>query len=206
MYQPKKYRKTDPEYIFKFIQEHPLATMVLQGNRMLATHVPMLTEGEALDFRLFSHIANHNELIHFLRNGMEVLLIFQGVDGYVSSSWYDEKDISTWDYSAVHINALVTLQSPAELEESLEKLVNHFEQSQENPLFYKDIPRSMIEEHLPLITGFWCQPYKIEAVAKLHQGFSRKDVNSVTQHLEQLNQPLSLALSQTIRKEHGTNH
>ena len=206
MYQPKKYRKTDPKYIFKFIQEHPLATIVLQGNRMMATHVPMLTEGEALDFRLFSHIANHNELIHFLRNGIEVLLIFQGAHGYVSSSWYDEKDISTWDYSAVHINALVALQSPAELEKSLEKLVNHFEQSQDNPLFYKDISRSMIEEHLPLITGFWCQPYKIEAVAKLHQGFDRKDVDSVTQHLEQLNQPLSSALSQTIRKEHGTNH
>ena len=127
MYQPKKYKKQDPEYIFKFIQQHPFATFVIQQQELQATHIPVLVEGNAEDFRLFSHIANHNELFLSLKNGAKALLIFQGNHAYVSSSWYAQKDISTWDYSAVHVSVEIQLQTTAELENSLEKLVNHFE-------------------------------------------------------------------------------
>ncbi len=60
----------------------------------------------------------------------------------------------------------------------------------------------MINKHLLLITGFWCEPYKIEAVAKLHQGFDQKDVNSVVKHLEQVKDPLASELSRNIKTEH----
>ena len=136
MYQPKKYIKSDQGYRFNFIRSHPFATVVLYGNRLLATHIPVLTEGDAQNFRLFSHIANHNEMLPYLKDDAEMLLIFQGAHGYVSSSWYQEKDISTWDYSAVHVNARVKIQSKEELKESLKKLVAHFEQNQEDPVFF----------------------------------------------------------------------
>lgn len=201
MYQPKKYKKQDSEYIFNFIQNHPFATLVLHGESLLATHVPILLEGTSQNFKLYSHIANSNEMLSFLKDETEVLLIFQGVNGYISSSWYEEKDISTWDYSAVHINAKINLQTSEELENSLEKLVHKFESSQENPLFYKDIPSEMLKEHLPMITGFWCEPFKIEGVAKLHQSYKKQDVASVVHHLEK-GTPLEKELSKDIKKEH----
>lgn len=206
MYQPKKYKKNEPEYIFSFIRSHPFATLVVQGKRFLATHVPVLTEGNAQDFRLFAHIANHNEMLPFLKDGAEMLLIFQGAHGYVSSSWYQETDISTWDYSAVHVNAILTLQSKDELQDSLIKLIARFEKDQAEPVFFGDIPRKIVEEHFPLITGFWCEPVKIEAIAKLHQGFSADDVLSVVKHLTKLNQLGATALSNDIKKEHGTDN
>lgn len=206
MYQPDKYKKSDPDYIFRFIREHPFATIVLQGDHLMATHIPVLTEGNAQSFRLFSHIANHNKMLPHLKDGAEALLIFQGSHAYVSSSWYAEKDISTWDYSAVHINAKITLQSEKELENSLRELVARFEKSQENPLFYDDIPREMIKENFYRITGFWCAPTKIEAIAKLHQGFVKVDIHSIIQHLDNQNKPLSSALSRDIQKEHGTEN
>jgi len=202
MYQPKKYKKSDSSYRFNFIRAHPFATVILNGNRLLATHIPVLTEGNAQNFRLFTHIANHNEMFTYLNDGAEILLIFHGAHDYVSSSWYREKDISTWDYSAVHVNARIKLQTEKELEDSLEKLVAHFEQHQEDPVFYHDIPRNIIDEHLPLITGFWCEPIKIEAIAKLHQGFGREDVNSIIQQLDKRNPELS----REIQKEHGTDN
>lgn len=200
MYQPKKYKKQDPEYLFKFIKEHPFATMVLQGERLLATHIPVLIEGTPQDFKLYAHIANFNEMLPFLKDGVAVMLIFQGVHGYISSSWYEEKDISTWDYSAVHINANIKMQTSEELESSLEKLVHKFEKGQDKPLYYKDIPAKMLKENLPMITGFWCEPYKIEGVAKLHQSYKKQDVKSVVEHLEH-GCPLEKELSKEIKRE-----
>lgn len=202
MFQPKKYQKKDPEYIFDFITRHPFATFVLQGEDLLATHIPILVEGTPENFRLYGHIAHSNEQIRHLKEGIEVLIIFHGVHGYVSSSWYKEKDISTWDYSAVHINAVIKLQTDKELETSLENLVRVFERPQKKPLFYKDIPKKMINDHLPLITGFWCQPTKVRAIAKLHQGYDKEDVHSVISNLENSGNRMSSELSKNIKEEH----
>ena len=184
MYQPQQYKKDDPEFIFKFIQNHPFATMVSQSNNLMATHIPVLVEGRAQNFKLYAHIANHNEQLKTLKDGTEILLIFQGTQGYVSSSWYTEKDISTWDYSAVHINARIKIQTTKELESSLKKLVNTFENKQNSPLFYDEIPQQMLLDHLPLITGFWAEPFKIKGIAKLHQGYKKEDIKSSIDHLE----------------------
>lgn len=202
MYQPKKYLKRDKDYIYNFIIENPFATFVINGDRLLATHIPVLIQGTPQSFTLYAHIANHNEQFNFLKDGLEAILIFQGPHAYVSSSWYREKDISTWDYSAVHVNVTLKLQTTAELEESLQNLIHKFEKDQENPLFYDDIPRDIIDDHLPQITGFWCEPFKIEAIAKLHQGSKKEDVHSVVDHLESQDNPLSCPLSKNIREEH----
>ena len=206
MFQPKKYQKKDPQYIFDFIQQHPFATLVLQGEELLATHIPVLIKGTPENYKLYGHIARSNEQYIFLKDGLDVLLIFQGAHDYISSSWYGKTDISTWDYTAVHINARMQVQSKKELEESLENLIHTFEKGEKKPLFYKDLPVEMIEEHLPLITGFWLEPVKIQAIAKLHQGFSKEDITSVTTHLEKRKNPLSSELSQNIKNEHDKDH
>lgn len=203
MYQPRKYLKKDKQYIYKFIQENPFATFVLQGERLLATHIPVLIKGAVDDFTLYAHIANHNEQFSHLEDGKDALLIFQGPHAYVSSSWYKEKEISTWDYSAVHVNVKLTLQTREELEASLQELVHKFESQQEDPLFFKDLPREMVDDHLPRITGFWCEPVKVEAIAKLHQGFDKDDLESVTRHLEKGESPLDCPLSRDIKKENN---
>lgn len=203
MYQPKKYQKKDRNYIFNFIQKHPFATFIINGNRLLATHIPVLTKGDFNKFRLYGHIANHNEQFNYLCDGLEALLIFQGPHAYVSSSWYREKNISTWDYSAVHVNVRLKLQSPEELEESLQNLVAHFEKEQQDPLYYKNIPDGIINDHLPQITGFWCEPEKIEAIAKLHQGFEKEDITRITNKLEEQQNCLAKALSFDLKKEHN---
>ncbi len=100
----------------------------------------------------------------------------------------------------MHINAKIKIQTREELENSLETLVHRFERVQEKPLFYKELPTQMLEDHLPLITGFWCEPFKIEGVAKLHQTYKKQDVEAVIEHLEQ-GCPLEKELSKDIKKE-----
>ncbi|AVR44462.1 FMN-binding negative transcriptional regulator [Christiangramia fulva] len=199
MYRPEKYRKDEDDFIFSFIKKHPFATFVINGKRLLGTHIPILPLGKPGDFKLYSHIANHNEQQAFLKNGAEALIIFQGPNSYISSSWYKEKDISTWDYSAVHVNAKIVLQNRQELEYSLKKLVQRFEKDQEKPLFYEDIPSKILKEHLPQITGFWLEPFKVEGVAKLHQNYREEDVKTVVEKLGECEG--GKALSEEIRKE-----
>ncbi len=201
MYQPEKYRKDNEEFIFSFIKKHPFATFVINGKRLLATHIPVLPLGKPGDFKLFGHIADHNEQLPFLKNGAEALIIFQGPHAYISSSWYREKDISTWDYSAVHVNAKITLQNRQELEYSLKKLVQRFENEQEKPIFYEDLPSKLLKDHLPRITGFWLEPFKVEGVAKLHQSFHREDVKTVAEKLDKKGGFLEKALSEDLKKE-----
>ena len=206
MYQPEKYRKNDPDYLFDFIKAHPFATLVLQGKNLLATHIPVLTKGNSENFILYAHIAKNNEQYDVLQDGSQALVIFQGPHAYISSSWYKEPDISTWNYSAVHVNVNIKMQSQEELEDSLQNLVRHFERDQKNPILYGDLPQKMLTEHLPLITGFWMEPLKIQGIAKLHQGFQKEDIHSITRHLEEQGDTLSSELSKNIKKEHGTNY
>lgn len=205
MYLQKKYLKKDRQYIFDFIRNHPFAVFVLNGKHLLATHIPILTDGDAENFQLFGHIANNNEQYPFLKDGTEALLIFQGPNAYVSSSWYKEKEVSTWDYSAVHVHVKLTVQTKEELRVSLKKLVTHFEKGQKNPLYYPDIPKEIIENQLPMITGFTCEPTEIKAIAKLHQGYGKEDVASVTEHLDKEGTPMASGVSENIKKEHENN-
>ena len=206
MYLKEKYLKKDRKYIFDFIQNHPFAVFVLNGKRLLATHIPILTEGNAENFKLYSHIAHNNEQYPHLKTGTEALLIFQGPNAYVSASWYKEKDISTWDYSAVHVNVKLVIQSEEELEASLKKLVARFEKGQGKPLYYEDIPQEIITTHLPLIKGFWCEITNLQAIAKLHQAHGKEDIDSVIQHLGQQKNPMAVETSKNIKKEQDGNH
>ncbi|MFD2513300.1 FMN-binding negative transcriptional regulator [Pontibacter locisalis] len=205
MYKPSQYEKKDPEFIFSFIQEHPFATLVLQGDRLLATHIPVLAKGPKDAFCLFGHIANHNPQREWLKDDKEVLLIFQGAHAYISSSWYTKPDISTWDYSAVHVSARVKLQQEDELRESLQKLISKFESVQENPLYYEDIPNDILEEDIKGITGFWLFPTHIDAIAKLSQNQSDENLSSIVAHLQQDNCPVHQELVNQIKKENDSN-
>ncbi len=201
MYQPAKYKQEDPEYIFQFIQENPFAGFVLQGEKLLATHIPVLMEGDAENFRIYSHIANHNPQRKFLEDEKEALLIFQAPEqGYISSSWYREKDISTWDYAAVHLNIKLKLQTKEELSTSLEKLVNHFESGEKAPLWFKDIPKKMFESHLPLITGFWGEVIEAKAIAKFHQGHDADNIKRIRTQLKERDLPGDGILKNKIKE------
>ena len=203
MYRPSKYRKDNKEFIFSFIQNHPFATFILKGENLLATHIPVLIEGDSTKWQLYAHIARHNEQLEYLRDGAEALVIFHGANAYISSSWYKEKDISTWDYSAVHVNARIKLQSRGELENSLINLVGRFESDQENPLYYKDLPDQMLKEHLPLITGFWLEPFKVEGIAKLHQGNDKEDIERTVNKLKDSVDTNDKEVSEAIKRENG---
>ncbi|WP_121666527.1 hypothetical protein [Mesonia aquimarina] len=65
---------------------------------------------------------------------------------------------------------------------------------------YDDIPEKIIKNNFRQITGFWLRPTKIEAIAKYHQGFSKKDIKNITTHLEEDNKSLACAIHKENEK------
>ncbi|QAA81090.1 FMN-binding negative transcriptional regulator [Aequorivita sp. H23M31] len=202
MYQPKKYINNSPEFIHSFIQQYPFATVVLKGECLLATHIPVLIDGNKENYRLFAHIANHNQMHRFLKNGEEMLVIFQGPDSYISSSWYSFPEIPTWDYEAVHVNGKITLQSDYELQDSLERLMGYFERDSENPVTYKTIPKEIWNDNFSGITGFWIEPFQALGIEKLHQGFEYREIQNINDKLQK-GCPKNIQLASLLKKKHN---
>lgn len=205
MYQPEKYKNNAPEFIVNFINTYPFATIIMQGQHMMATHVPVLLEGDSENYRLYAHIANHNPMCELLKDTNDMLIVFSGPNAYISSSWYEEPDIPTWDYTAVHINAKIHLQSDTELENSLKNLICRFENDYLTNKNTAQIPKEIWNENFKEITGFWLSPYKTVGVEKLHQSFKEKDITNIVHELNKSICPYG-QIGDLMQKKHNLNH
>src|SRR4051794_3725859 len=106
----------------ELVRRHPFATIVTAGLR--ATHMPCLLDEQADGLTILGHVAKADPVADEL--GGPVLLIFHGPHGYVSASWYAERDtIPTWNHVTLHVRGTPELiDAPYDL---LTRTVDHFE-------------------------------------------------------------------------------
>src|SRR5690625_3746425 len=104
MFTPRHFKVTDMEEIWSFVQENSFGTIVTMDNdKPVATHLPFLLHRQEDEYLLTSHFAYGNLQWKTLETAENVLVMFQGPHAYVSSSWYDHENVSTWNYQAVHM-------------------------------------------------------------------------------------------------------
>lgn len=170
MYIPHYYKNENLEEIKAFLQENSFGILINQvDGRPWATHIPLeldkSVEGKDL---LVSHLAKANPQAQNLKNGAEVLCIFNGPHAYVSSSWYAEEEVPTWDYIAVHVYGTVTLLTEQETKQSLHKLVAKHEKTSENPISLSDMSPNTLKQ-VKGVVGFQIEIREIQAAYKLSQ-------------------------------------
>jgi transcriptional regulator len=109
MYCPNHFQESKHNEIVALISANPLATIVRNTeNELVADHIPLFYENG----KLIGHVAKANPLWQTPAQ-TEILVIFQGVNAYISPSWYATKQsthkvVPTWNYSAVHIDGQLT--------------------------------------------------------------------------------------------------
>src|SRR4051794_38543057 len=174
--------ETDPEIVRRMIRENPWATLVSQADGLVASHYPILLDEESGELAVYTHVGRPDEEIHALGSGAEVLLIVAGPHGDISPSWYVEgaTPAPTWNFSVAHCYGVPELLDAERNLEVLTRLVAHFEQHVEHPLYLDQeigarIARGTVGLRLP-ITRFIC---KVKMSAD-------KDEVSRAQVLEQL--------------------
>ena len=105
MHPAQSFRNPDRALLETMIEEIGFGMVFAQtpdGPRV--AHVPLLWTGDgALQF----HLARGNALTKHL-NGMTVLAVINGPDGYVSPRWYaDPEQVPTWNYVALELEGRV---------------------------------------------------------------------------------------------------
>jgi transcriptional regulator len=188
MYLPRHFEQNDPAELTRLVCEHPLALVIASADygRITADPLPMeLTEGSGADAGrrwLHGHVARANPLWQNAA-GREVLVVFQGPEGYVSPNAYPSKAehhrvVPTWNYAVVQVRGtLVTHESGSPW---LHALVSRLTEAHEariarTPWKTSDAPEDYMSKMLAAIVGIEVEVTSWQGKWKLSQNRGAAD-------------------------------
>ena len=131
-------------------------------------HVPLLSTGDgALQF----HLSRGNAMAKYL-DGMTVLAVINGPDGYVSPRWYGEDgQVPTWNYVALEVEGRVRRMDAEGLTGMLEALTTRHEEriSEGEPWLMEDLAPERLRGLLAGTIGFELEVQAWRETLKLSQ-------------------------------------
>jgi len=200
MYIPSIYKNEDLSEVKDFVRSNSFAILINQLNgRPWATHTPLeLDKDEDGNDILIGHIAKANPQWKAFEAKSEVLCIFNGPHSYVSSSWYKEEEVPTWNYIAVHIYGNLTVMTESEVLNWLHGLVDHYEQDEKTPLSLNDMSPATLRQ-VKGVVGFRIKINEIQAAYKLSQG-REEDHARIIHELQNKKDPGSQQVSHIMKK------
>ena len=150
------------------------AVLVTDGLR--AAHVPCLLDpehdpgGDDERLVLLSHTARADPASDGLTTGREIMLLFQGPNGYISPAWYEAAPfVPTWNFTAAHVYGVPEILAGAEGFAVLERTVEHFEAARESPWRLEGDSLPYARRIAPGTVPFRLRASRVEAKAKLSQ-------------------------------------
>lgn len=188
MYIPKYYKVTNADEVWEFVQSNSFGTIVtvIQG-RPIATHVPLQLINEGDTCYLTGHMAYGNPQWKTFADSEDVLVMFQGPHAYISSSWYEEENVPTWNYQAVHVYGQASILSEEELKGDLAILLQKYEKHRKNPVLWDTLSPELVEQQLKGIVGFKIKVQEIQAADKLSQNRNERDYQNIIHKLYEEN-------------------
>ena len=108
-----------------------------------------------------------------------MLVMFQRPHSYIPLSWYEQENVPTWNYQAVHIYGSACFLSEDELKPDLTKLLEKYEEHRENPVLWSKLSPDLLEKELKGIVGFNFQVQEIQAAYKMSQNRNEKDYRAI---------------------------
>ncbi|REC46999.1 FMN-binding negative transcriptional regulator [Chryseobacterium pennipullorum] len=185
MFIPKLYRSEDLDLMKEIIRENSFALLISSVDKIRATHsMMMLNEDDPENVYIETHISRANPQAKHLKNGDEVLCDFLGAHTYISSSWYDHINVSTWNYEAVQIYGCVELMNHDELYTHLDTLTSKYEKFQQCPMMVKDMGKEFVEKEMKGAFGMKIKPTEIFIKQKLSQNRKTNDFVNIISQLE----------------------
>ncbi len=200
MYIPAQYKNENLSEVKEFLKENAFALLVSQvDGRPWATHIPLeLDQDSKGNDILVGHIAKANAQWKSFSQNKEVLCVFNGPHTYVSSSWYAEEEVPTWNYIAVHIYGKLTILDKDAVMDSLRKLVDKYEKGSEQPISLDHLSPKTLRQ-VRGIVGFQISIDEIQAASKLSQG-REHDHPRIVKELEKGNSG-SKSIASEMRKK-----
>ncbi len=207
MYLPRVFEETDRSTLRRFMQSHPLATLVTMAeDGPCADHVPLLAFEENEEIVLRGHVARANPLWRQIEANSTVLVVFHDSGGYISPSWYatkaeTERVVPTWNYAAVHARGKARTQhGPEWLHSFLTTLTDTFESTRTSPWKLSDAPDAYVQAQMKAIVGIEIAVNSLIGKWKMSQNRQSRDIEGVIQGLRSTQDPSSTAIADEIER------
>ena len=205
MYVPKQFLESKVEELHRIVRENSFGMLVMNSvNGLDANHLPFLMDSDGDGSILIAHVARANPVWREVRDGDNVLVIFRGVQGYISPSWYPGKQethrrVPTWNYEVVHAHGAIYVHDDVKFVQSVvARLTRQHEAEQIEPWKMGDAPPDFIAEELSQIVGIEIRVRRLEGNRKLNQHHQTRDREGVICWLEtQGNYGLAQAMKDT---------
>jgi transcriptional regulator len=177
MYIPPAFNEDRLDTQHAFMRAHPLGLLVSVGPEgALATALPLLlsTTEDAPQGVLSGHLSRANAQWRGI-DGQDVLVVFQGVEAYITPSWYPSKVehgkvVPTWNYTMVQARgALRLIEDRAWLKAHVAMLTRQQEGARAEPWDIADAPEDYIDSQLKGIVGIEVRIRQIEGKWKVSQ-------------------------------------
>jgi transcriptional regulator len=212
MYTPKAFEVNDLPLLQDAIRQSGLATLVTSTSQgLIATHLPVMLDATRGEFgTLRGHVSRANVQWHETAPGAEALVIFLGLDTYVTPNWYAAKRetgrvVPTWNYAAIHAYGPVTFFEDAErLRSVVTELTRKHEGAFPAPWQVSDAPPVYIDAQLKAIVGFELPIVRLEGKQKFNQNRSAEDRQGVMEGLRQTGKSDVADLMQQIESRRET--
>lgn len=181
MYIPKIYKIEDREIIEEFIRKNGFATIISSTD---STHVPLdLQVNENGDSVLWGHVSKGNTQWKIFESNPDILAVFLSpVHSYISSSWYNQPNVPTWNYMSVQVSGKAEIIRGDKLWDSLRKLTDKYEKESENPVSLDTMPES-VQKQMNGLVGFEITIENMECAFKLSQNRNEEDLLNIIRQL-----------------------
>ena len=210
MYMPPAFRNQDLGALHDAIRNYPLGTLVTGTPELTANHVPFCIDADAGSHGfglLRAHLARGNEQASLPAGEAECLVLFLGVDHYVTPSWYETKRatgkvVPTWNYIAVHARGTLRIIDDALwIRRQIEALTQSHERGRSAPWAVSDAPEDFVAGQVRGIVGVEIDIVDLQGKWKLSQNRNLADRQGVAAGLTQDGDPAGTAMSTMIKIE-----
>lgn len=210
MYEPSHFKVEDRAQLHAVIRQRPLATLVTAGEGgLMANPVPFVLHAhEGEQGLLRAHLARPNAQWKAIAAGAETLVIFTGVERYVTPAWYATKResgkvVPTWNYVTVQVRGPArAIEDQTWLRAQLESLTRQQEAPRAEPWAVADAPEPFIAAQARGIVGIEIAIASIVGKFKLSQNRREDDKLGVLNGLSADPESESQAMAALV-KEHG---
>jgi len=183
VYIPSQHEEKDLSVLHALIKAHPLGSWVtMSEGELLANHIPFyLDAARGERGTLVAHVARANPVWKKFSTTVPSVVMFQGVEQYISPSWYPSKHangkaVPTWNYAVVHAHGIPsTFSEPDRLLAHLNLLVDKQEANQALPWKVSDAPEDYIQQMVRAIVGIEIPIDRLDGKWKVSQNRTEPD-------------------------------
>lgn len=213
---PQEFSVAATAELHRIIFSHPLGALVTPIATPATTgldvnHIPFELNPEGGDLGVLTgHVARANPVWQqCLGANCDVLVIFRGNEGYISPSWYPNKQethrfVPTWNYEVVHARGKLIVRDDEQFVRGvLARLTRRHEAGEPKAWKMADAPPDFLSDMIKAVVGIEIVMTHLEGMAKLSQNRVPRDFHGAVQVLHSRGSA-ALADAMTKASPHST--